>query len=226
MKKWKIMSLPESQRKECREKLFEHEIDSMSVDQLKKIAMRKHAIIDDMQNEIYQLYNIADSAKWYLSEPKLAKRELIFMLVKSGFWHPRIKRFETVTAMFIDKTDEYFYCISAGNRIAETRLFYPIYKINDELSFSCWIDKRIPIKFWNIYQVESSDKEMKNGKCVMKLPYQEPDKDGNFVLNIKGAKDFNDDTMFIIAESKNGPMFKISECNCDSLEEFKKEMNK
>jgi hypothetical protein len=179
--KWDVLEYPELQRKEIRDKLFEYEIDSMSVDKIKNVAMRQHSIIDDMQNEIYNLENIADIAHWYLTEPGKAKRELIKNLVKNGFWSPRIKRFKPVTVMNVD---EYFYCISASNRISETKLFYPIYNIKGYLKFSCWIDKRIPIKFWNIYQVKSSDKEMKNGKYIMKLPYQEPDKEGLFSLKI------------------------------------------
>lgn len=197
---WIIINTPEmeKQREEERASNFKETVDSMSDEDLRKLAIKQDSELYCKQQEIYSLGNIASSAHWYLSEPKLAKRDLINSLVRNGFWIPRIKRFKTKHVLNVD---EYFYWISAGNAIGETKVFGPLIKIKESISFTAWIDDRIPVKYWMIYQSPMFG-DLKEGKCVMKIPYQDP-VDGIFELNLIGARDFNNDIIFMFANNSD-----------------------
>ena len=219
MTKWKILNTPEMEKQREEEELsnIKKLIDGISNEKLSDLAVDWNMRIYREEQEKYKLINIATQAHYFLSEPN-AKRELIEQLVKSGFWIPRIKRFKPVHT----DSDDYIYFVTASNIIGETKLFGHIGKQKETLSFSAWIDERIPIKYWNIYQVDVFDKGPINGKHVMKVPYQEPE-NGIFNLNISGAKDFDDDTIFIIAKADNGPSF--TTCEYNGWEDFKKKMD-
>ena len=197
--KWKIIDLVSvEERQKDQERQFESYVNSMDVDELRKLAINQNRNIYKEEQKVGKLEHIAAIAHHYLSEPKEAKRDLINILVKSGFWIPRIKNFKPIHT----DSDDYIYFVSAINIIGETRLFGYIGKHKETLSFSAWIDERISIKYWNIYQVDILDKDLLGGKCVMKIPYQEP-KEGIFNLDVSGARDFNDDTVFMVAKVNN-----------------------
>ena len=217
--KWKIIDpIPEEEREKWQEQQFESYVNSMDVDELRRLAISQNQTIYKEEQKVSKLEHIAAIAHHYLSDPKEAKKDLVLMLVKSGFWIPRIKKFKPV---HVD-SDDHIYFVTATNIIGETKLFGHVGKQKNILSFSAWIDDRIPIKYWNIYQVDILDKDLINGKCVMKIPYQEPE-DGLFNLNISGARDFNDDTIFIIAKANKGPSLTTYEYN--SWADFKDKMD-
>lgn len=175
----------ESHWRAHRDSKFKQSIDSMSIDELRRLALKQDTKIQAKQAEIDLLSHIASCAHWYLSEPKLAKKDLIQALIKSGFWMPRIKRFKDKTP-YSFKVESYYYLVSAVNGIGETRTYGILIERDDYISFSAWIDGRIPIRFWNVYQISALvPPSPSNGKLIMKIPFVQPD-NGIFKFKLFG----------------------------------------
>ena len=153
-------------------KLKDH-IDSLSVEELRTLVLKQDSKIKAKQEEIETLSHIASCANWSLSEPKMAKKELISSLIESGFWIPILKEFKDRGQVYGNE-----YSVSAVNHIGETPLIGTCIEDGKGISFSVWIDERIPINFWNIYRV-------KGKQHIMKIPFVKSE-DGVFKFKLFG----------------------------------------
>lgn len=187
---WTILEHPlskeiEQKRESEKSERVNEFIKSLSFEELRELAFKQNDRLRDKQKEIDTLGHIASSAHWYLSEPKLAKKDLIESLIKSGFWMPRIKYFKDCTP-YSFKVESYHYLVSAVNDIGETQTYGILIERDNYISFSVWIDERIPIKYWNVYQISALvPPPIDDGKFIMKLPFVKS-KNGSFKFKLFG----------------------------------------